>query len=32
LRRFWDHPEVIIRLTDYPWWQSAIDANLSLSP
>jgi transposase len=32
LRRFWDHPEVVIRLTDYPWWQSAIDANPPLSP
>jgi transposase len=32
MRHFWDHPEIVIRLTDYPWWRAAIDANLSLSP
>jgi transposase len=29
---FWDHPEIVIRLTCYPWWQTATSPTISLSP
>lgn len=24
LRRFWEHPEVLISMTAYPWWRAAL--------
>ena len=32
LQRFWDHPQILIDLTHYPWWQTATDVILPLSP
>jgi hypothetical protein len=26
LRRLWDHPKVIVRMTNYPWWRTATAA------
>lgn len=31
LRPFWEQPEVVIRLTYYPWWRVALEPNFSLS-
>lgn len=31
LHTFWDDPQVVIRLTHYPWWQSPSPSILSLS-
>jgi len=22
----WDHPKVVIRMTNYPWWRTGINA------
>src|SRR4051794_16493048 len=26
LQRLWDHPKVIIRMTNYPWWREGVTA------
>lgn len=31
LHTFWDDPQVVIRLTNYPWWQAAVPPAISLS-
>lgn len=31
LQTFWDDPHLIVRLTNYPWWQAAVPPVLSLS-
>jgi transposase len=31
LHTFWDDPQVIVHMTNYPWWQAGVNAMLSLS-
>lgn len=31
LQRFWDHPHLVVRLTNYPWWRSAASSLISSS-
>ncbi len=31
LQTFWDDPQVVIRLTNYPWWQAAVPPPIALS-
>jgi transposase len=31
LHQFWDDPEVVIRLTNYPWWQVGTQSLIPLS-
>ena len=31
LQTFWDDPHLIVRLTNYPWWQAATSPLLSVS-
>lgn len=29
LHQWWDHPSILVQLTDYPWWQAAFEAKAS---
>jgi len=29
LQQFWEHPTVLLKLTGYPWWVEAVQANIS---
>jgi transposase len=32
LRQFWDKPDLLVRLTYYPWWRDAVNSIPSQSP